>query len=485
MKKKFGLFKVLIILLLMVVVATCFIKGRSGEYEYVALADLFFNFVQSFYYFFDTALFILVLGGFYGLLNRIPGYKKLVLSIVDKVSNNSKRFLIIMTVVFAIFAAFTGFNMILLLFIPFVISIILLLGYDKLVALSVTLGGSFVGLMGGVFVTLKDSSNQYSSSYVTFEKLVGLDKNWQVSTTLPKVLLLIVGVVLLALYILSYIKNGKDNKYALTSSDALFVQTKDKDGKKIKTVDSKVKVWPVVLVFCIMTVLLVLGYLPWNNLFGIDCFDKFHSWLTGLSIEKYEVFNNLISKNITAFGHWNDLGSFMMVLLLMCFFGWILQIIYRVKFDDAMDGFIYGMKKMIFPALIAMLAYSVLVSSYNNGFVGTLITDVTKRFGDNVVVHSLLTILGSVLNVDLFYASSGVFGSIVTELTDKANLSVYAVMFQSLYGLVQFVGPTSLCLIVGLSYLEVPYKTWLGYIWRFIVELFIAVFVILMIVSLL
>ena len=72
----------------------------------------------------------------------------------------------------------------------------------------------------------------------------------------------------------------------------------------------------------------------------------------------------------------------------------------------------------------------------------------------------------------------------VSSLPDKANLSVYAVMFQSLYGLVQLIGPTSILLIVGLSYLEVPYKTWLKYIWRFIVELLIIILIVLMIVSL-
>ncbi len=88
-------------------------------------------------------------------------------------------------------------------------------------------------------------------------------------------------------------------------------------------------------------------------------------------------------------------------------------------------------------------------------------------------------------NNTIRYILTGVFTSMVSSLTDGANLAVYAVMFQSLYGLVQIVGPTSLLLIVGLSYLEVPYKTWLKYIWRFIVELLIVIIILLMIVSLL
>ena len=85
----------------------------------------------------------------------------------------------------------------------------------------------------------------------------------------------------------------------------------------------------------------------------------------------------------------------------------------------------------------------------------------------------------------MFYTSAGVFTPIVSSLTENANLSIYAVMFQSIYGLIQLVGPTSLLLLVGLTYLEVPYKTWLKYIWRFLLEIIIVILVVLMIVSLL
>ena len=487
MKKKYGLLKVLCVLLFLVVVATYFVKGRSGEIQYLAFFDLFFNFVQSFYYFFDTVIFVLAVGGFYGFLNRLSAYKKLVESISHKLSKKKKMFVIVITIIFALVSSLTGLNVIMFMFVPFVVSIILMLGYDKLVALSSTIGGIIVGCIGGVFVTFKDSANQYGISYTTFEKMTGLDHSWNLSTTLPKCILLVVGLVLLILYISNYIKSldEKKSQYNLSKSDVLYVESKDKNGKKISYVKDKTKVWPFVLVMCVMVIMLILGYLPWNDLFKIDVFDKFHTWLTGLSIGKYAVFNSLISSNISAFGKWGNMGFYMMAIFMMFFFECILMIIYRLKIDDAIDGIVYGAKKMIIPSIIVALAYCVLVSSYNNGFVETIITNASKSFGDNVIIHSLIAIMGSILNVDIYYVTSGVFSNIATSLTDKANLSVYAVMFQGLYGIVQFVGPTSILLIAGISYLEVPYKTWLSYIWRFIVELLIAIFVILMLVSLL
>lgn len=483
MKKKYGLFKVLSILLLLVVIASYCIKGRQGSISYLALGDVFLNYIQSFYYFFDTIIFILIVGGFYGFLNKVPAYKQMIEIISNKISSKEKEkvFVIIMTIVFALLASLTGLNTVLLLFIPFVVSIILLLGYDKLVALSTTIGGVLVGYIGGIFLTFKDASNQYASSYTTFDKLVGLKDNW--SNLFPKILLLVVAVALLIYTILSHIKKNDSEKYHLTKHDSLFIESKEKEEKKEKT-KKKILLWPLGLIFGLLLIILVLGYLPWSDLFGIKCFNNFHTWLTGLKIGKYEVFTSLISGSITAFGTWGNLGNFMMAVFFVVIFIFILMLIYKIKFEDAMDGFIYGMKKMLPAAMIAGLAYCILVCSYNNGFIETMITNASKSFGDNAIINSLITILGSVLNVDTYYVTAGVFTSMVSALPDKANLSVYAVMFQSLYGLVQLIGPTSILLIVGLSYLEVPYKTWLKYIWRFIVELLIIILIVLMIVSL-
>lgn len=484
MKKKYGLVKVLSVLLLIVVVLTYFVKDRQGTITYLALGDVFLNYLQSFYYFFDTTLFILVVGGFYGVLNRIPAYSKMVNGIVNKVESKSKLFVVITTIVLALISSFTGLNVILLLIVPMIVSVILLLGYDKLVALSATVGSIVIGLIGGMFLTVKDASSYYEVSYTTIDKLVGLDghfANW-----LPKVILLVAGVTLLVWYILSHIKKAEadDNDYELSKKDVLFVETKDKTGKKVEEA-KKVRVWPLAIILGMVFVLLVLGYLPWVDLFKLEIFNDFHTWLTGLKIGDYVVFTSLISSSFSAFGTWAGLGNYMMVIVVVVVFTLILMLVYRVKFADAADGLLYGIKKMIPAAMIVGLAYCLLVCTYNNGFIETIITESSKQFGDNAIIHSLVVLMGSIFNVDLYYTSAGIFTSVASSLTADANLAVYAAMFQSLYGLVQIVGPTSILLLVGLSYLEVPYSTWLKYIWRFVVELLIAILLVLMLVSLL
>lgn len=193
-KKKYGLFKILLVILLVVVIATYFVDGRNGSVSYLAFGDVFLNYMQSFYYFFDTALFILAVGGLYGALNKVDAYKKLIKDIADKMSDNKKLFVVGSTIVFVLLASLTGLDMILLIFVPFIISIILILGYDKLVALSATIVATLVGYIGGIFITFKDSSSQYSVTYTTFDKMVGL--NGHFGNVFPKILLLVVAVVI-------------------------------------------------------------------------------------------------------------------------------------------------------------------------------------------------------------------------------------------------------------------------------------------------
>ena len=473
--KKFGFVAPILIILLLVAITTCFVEGRSGI-SYLAIGDMLINYIQYYYYFFDTIIYIFVIGGLYGALNKVPQYKKLVRLVSQKMEGKRRLFVIISTIVFVLLTAVGGFNLLSLIFIPFVISVIILLGYDKLIALSSTVLATFVGIIGGVFLNFRDGTNQYASSFTTFDKIAGLNGHFE--TIIFRIVLLVISTLLLVFFIVRYIRkydNG-EGEGQLSLNDVFNVDT------KINVDDYKV--WPFVLMSCILFIVLVLGFMPWNDLFGIKCFDDFHTWITGLKIGNYAVFTNLISKNFVAFGRWGDLGNFMMAVICILIFLFILKFVSGVKFKELKNGFIYGVKKMIPGVMVLALAFSVLVAVYNSGFIETVINNFADSYSDNAFIGAIISIFGTILNVDLFYVVAGVFSPLVSSLTDKANLNVYAVLFQSIYGLVQIFGPTSILLIVSLSYLDVPYSKWLKYIWRFVLSLFIVIFIILMIITL-
>jgi len=140
---------------------------------------------------------------------------------------------------------------------------------------------------------------------------------------------------------------------------------------------------------------------------------------------------------------------------------------------------------MVPTAIMIALIYTVLICAYNNGFIETIISAAgDAKMGLNVVVTSLITMLGSLLYSDIYYVAAGVFSPIVNAVTVESTLPVLTLAFQTIYGLVSIIGPTSIMLVVALTYLDVPYTTWVKYIWRFVVGLFILIFAVLLIVSL-
>lgn len=479
--KKHSLFKVILIVLgaLVAISGILAIIGNFAKdlnaFKMIPLGDTLLNFVQSFYYFFDTLVFMLVLGGFYAVLNKVAAYKKLLDNISQKVKSHSKLFIFIVTALFAVLTSVTGLTNVLLVFIPFVVAIILLLGYDKLVAISSTVVAMLVGLMGGVFVTFRDANSYYGYAATTFSKFVGID---EYSNLIPQLIILVLGTALLLLFINRHINSVQDKKvkYELNDSDEVVVSEVKGDYKTIKT-------WPIILILSVLFIILVLGYLPWNSLFGIECFDKFDTWLKGIKIGDFEVFSNIISGNLNAFGSWASLGSYISIIVTLLVLTFIIKLIYRIKFAEVTDDFMSGAKKMVPMVCLIAITYAILVSAYNYGFMTNLITLVSDKIGLNMVTSILLSAIGTLLHSDLYYTAAGVFSNI-TANADESLLSTYAMTYQSIYGLVSVISPTSLFVIFALKYFDVPYTSWVKYIWRFVLMLFLLVILVLLVLSL-
>ncbi len=475
--KKHGLLKVLCILMLIIMLLTNVLPGRQNVITRIGAADLLVNYfsivLQNFSY---VVLFVLTVGGFYGVLNKTASYKKLLDNIVTKTKPVSKKFIFATIIVFAVVASLTGITLPLFVFIPFIVSIILLLGYDKLVAFTSTFASILVGYIGGLFVNFVNP-NTYTVN--TYEQFVGLDA--KLANIFPKLLLLLAGIALLIFFVDRHIKNVNEKKvkYELNDNSDLLIAEVKGDYKNIKT-------WPIIVVLALVFVILIIGMIPWNGLFGIDVFTKFHTWLLGLKIKEFPVVESLISGSLPALGEWTASGNFMAIYvyasMLIFFVTIIIALINKMKSNEVIDNFTEGAKKMLPAAALITVAYTVLVCAYNNGFFELLITNYGKfNFG----ISSLLAFVGSILNVDTTWIVVGIYAPIIELITDESILSAVGVLLQGIYGIFMLIGPTSLILILGLTYLDIPYTTWLKYIWRFILGLIILLALVTLIVVLL
>ena len=223
-------------------------------------------------------------------------------------------------------------------------------------------------------------------------------------------------------------------------------------------------------------IILVIGMIPWNTLFEIKVFSDFHTWLVGLHIKEFYIIPNIISDSLPALGEWTGSGNPMSVYvyasMLLTFVTFIVALLNKNNINDTMDNYVEGVKKMVPAAALITIAYAVLVCSFNNGFLETIISSYGKF---NYGVSTLLAFLGCILNVDITWIILGAFSPIMTLITDESIYPSVALLLQGVYGIFSLVGPTSLILILGLTYFDIPYTTWLKYIWRFVLYILILV----------
>ena len=461
--KKHNALKVVIITLLFFVLLTWILPCATYQTEYteigryqVGIFDLLSYQYQStiFGYFGYMAVFVLVVGGFYGVLYKTGAYRKLLDSLAKKFKGKEAICIVVIMALLAILTSFAGLQFALLLLFPFIISLVLMLGYNKVAAVAVTAGSVAVGLMGTTFAY---STVQVLQQYLSVE-LTDL--------IIAKVILLVLGIALLAFSVLKFGKK-ESTKKCEDKDDFIpeVLKAKDKDKKKV---------WPLVVIFDLILLVVILGFISWSPAFSISLFDDITEAVTNFELFGFPIFSKILGASIAPFGYFS-LAEITTILLVAIV---ILKFVYKIKWDDVLDGFGKGIKKAFIPAVILLLIYTCLVLTTYNPYqlvIYKVILGLTKGF--NVFTTGLVVIISSIFNGDPLYAFNSVLPYFVSVVTDTSNYQLIAVIFQTLYGIVTLVAPTSIPLMLTLAYTKVSYKDWLKYIWKLLVALLVVAFI--------
>lgn len=467
--KKHNALKVVIITLLLFALLTWILPCATYQTEYtelgryqVGLFDILSYQSTVLGYFGYVALFVLVVGGFYGVLYKTGAYRRMLDSLVKKFKGKEVICLVVIMALFAFLTSFAGLQLALLMLFPFVISLVLMMGYNKSTAVAVTAGSVAVGLMG---TTFSYNTTQVLQQYLSVELT---DLIW------AKIVLLVLGVVLLALFVLKFGKKAStkkvDDKEEFIPEEVKSVKAKDKDKDK----KHKVKVWPLVLILDLMLIVTILGFIPWNGAFGITLFDDVTTAITEFELFGFPIFGKILGA-ISAFGYWTLVELVTLMLLAII----ILKFVYKIKWDDVFDGFGKGVRRALVPALIVILIYTCLVLTTYDPYqlvIYKFILGLTKGF--NIFTTGLVVVISSIFNGDPLYAFYSVLPYFVSVVTDTNNYQLIAVIFQSLYGIVTLVAPTSIPLMATLAYTNTSYKDWFKYIWKLLVALLVLAFIV-------
>ena len=208
--KKHNTVKVVLIVLLLFLVLSWILPAAYYSSQYVdqgrvqmGLFDLVNYPFTSLSYFGYIALFLILVGGFYGVLNKIPAYHNYLERMVSKFKGKEYLVLAIISIVLAFGVSICGLQIAFALFIPLIVSLIFLMGYDKIVAALVIVGSMTVGFAGSTYAT---------SNVNTLVSALSLSTDYQIGV---RFVILVVGTVLVLFNTIMYIKKHKTSKLSI------------------------------------------------------------------------------------------------------------------------------------------------------------------------------------------------------------------------------------------------------------------------------
>lgn len=443
--KKYNVFKIITIAILVSVVLSYFIPGTTMTYGAVEkgtvmpvpFADVFTNGITSFSAFLTLFIYVLVIGAFYGVLSKTGKYEKMVNNVAVSFNKNKGLFIVITIFILGLVTMFTGEMYSMLIFVPFLISVVRKLGFSKETSIAATVGAILIGLSGSLFTTY---TNQMLSLTVK-------------DNILPKVVVTLVGIVTLVGFILVF-----GNKPAKTND-----LKKEKDGKLL----------PLYIIMGVVFVLLVLGFVNWNGYFGFKGFDTFLETIRKGKIAKVSVFDALLGKSMVSFGNWQPFNA----AVLFTFVTVLIGLIYKEGINGFFESFAKGLKKAFPYALIIILANIVLVNVYSSGIFYTITIALTKKTV-SLLTGSVTSVLAALFYPDYAYGTQFTMTAVLST-SAKEYQSLFAVLFQAVYSLCLLISPTSIIMLLALRYTETSYKDWFKYIIKYFLVLLVTVLVVI------
>lgn len=467
--EKHDLFKLTGIVVLIAVVlswlfgASYFTDGTlaSEDITRIGLFDLTTYSLLGFYYFIVVLMFILIVAGFYKFLGSTEVYNKLTDNIANIFNGKEKILVAVSTLLFASLAGISTEYLVLLGIIPFVISILSKLKVDKITGLISTFGGILVGIIGSTYSTkivgmLADASIGVGVTYGY--ELVGT------------IILFAIAYLLITYFTLNRMSKISDKKdIALLVDPFITVKETEKKTNKKKSA-KKISVAPLVVILIVTFVTLILAFIGWETAFGVTVFSEAYKWLTEATLFGETIYAYILGGSLSAFGNWDLLTACGMLFIATL----IIKIVYHIPFDKVLDEYAEGFKKISKSIVVVLMVYLVLELSVTYPTIPAIV-DMIMGMGSNIGTLFVSGLVTSVFTVDFQYTVSLV-GSVFANFS---NVNVAALALQASYGVYAFIAPSSIVLMLGLSMLDIKYKDYFKFIWKFLLALIAVVMIVL------
>ena len=455
--KGVGIILLITVLLTWVTPSASFTEGvfSKGDYSRVGIFDISTYSIMGFSYFAAVFGYLFVLAGFSKFLNSLKAFKKLTSGIAKKVEKKPFIFVMISMVIYTILASIIKETLVLFLFVPVTVAIMSELKQTKIATFTSSVGGILLGTLAS---TYNGTVNAILKSTFTIT-----DFNTEL---IAIVAIMVVGATLLG--ILTYFASKKKDEDLI--KNLLAEDVKASELKKVSSL-------PLIIVGVLLSAIAILSFIDWSNSFGVSFFSDLHTSISESTIGGVTVFQYIFGQSYVAFGEW----TLYMLSGLLVITSFILGIIYKVKAREVVEQYIEGFKAYAKPIFIIFLIYIIFETSYFFPTLGIVYNWILDVFGDNAFTWTIISMIASLFNVSYEYVVSPLTGLFL--YIGKDTQAVVALATQLGYGLVSFVAPSSMLLAFGLTTLDIDYKKYLKFIWKFFAAMTVISILVLIILT--
>ena len=480
-KKKRGMpssFTVLLALLAIVAVVTVIVSGTSGGAVTAArLSDFCTAPIKGFADALPVCLFVMILGGFLGMMTETGALDNGIAVLVQKLKGNEIMLIPVLMLIFSLGGTTYGMCEETVPFYALLAATMMAAGFDPMVGAATVLLGAGCGCLGSTV-------NPFAvGAAVDALTGVGIEVNQSIIIGLGAVLW-IVTTAMSIFFVMSYAKKVKADKGSTILSMQELKDAEEAHGKAASEVHKEVKLTGrqkgVLIAFAFTFVVMIVGFIPLADLNeGVANF--FDAGAV------YDADGNAVVQGWSALitglpiGQWYfDEASTWFFLMAV-----LIGIIGGLSEKQIVNTFITGAADMMSVVLVIALARGISVLMANTGLdVYVLDAAANALAGLSGVIFAPMSFLVYFGLSFLIPSTSGmatVSMPIMGPLAVKLGFSpeVMVMIFSAAIGVVNLFTPTSGAIMGGLALAKIEWTTWLKFALKLIVALSVVCAVIL------
>ena len=480
-KKKRGMpssFTILLALLAIVAVITVLVSGTSGGAVTAArLSDFCTAPIKGFADALPVCLFVMILGGFFGMMTETGALDNGIAVLVQKLKGNEIMLIPVLMLIFSLGGTTYGMCEETVPFYALLAATMMAAGFDPMVGAATVLLGAGCGCLGSTV-------NPFAvGAAVDALTGVGIEVNQSIIIGLGAVLW-IVTTAMSIFFVMSYAKKVKADKGSTILSMQELKDAEEAHGKAASEVHNEVKLTGrqkgVLIAFAFTFVVMIVGFIPLADLNeGVANF--FDAGAV------YDADGNAVVQGWSALitglpiGQWYfDEASTWFFLMAV-----LIGIIGGLSEKQIVNTFITGAADMMSVVLVIALARGISVLMANTGLdVYVLDAAANALAGLSGVIFAPMSFLVYFGLSFLIPSTSGmatVSMPIMGPLAVKLGFSpeVMVMIFSSAIGVVNLFTPTSGAIMGGLALAKIEWTTWLKFALKLIVALSVVCAIIL------